>query len=345
MARAAVHFDESLPLDASPSQILALCRKLPHLKDAAEGQILEPKVLSGGITNVLYCVPSPLGSVVVRIFGNDTEKLIDRGNELRLITYLTQFSVGPCVYGTFNNGRFEMFFEGKTLEPADMRETSVYKMTASELARMHRVPIVSPWEKKCALWDNFDKWFSQVSTISFSDEAKQKRFADLNLRALESEIGQLKAALQGSTSPLALAHNDLLCGNILVEFENNKIHFVDFEYGMVNHVAFDIANHWNEWPGFDCQMAGDFSTFPTPEQQSDFCRAYLQTYNEAEPTPEAVQQLVTESLRFSLASNIFWALWAAIQADISEIDFDYIAYAAARQGQYYKTKASYLRLQ
>ena len=44
-------------------------------------------------------------------------------------------------------------------------------------------------------------------------------------------------------------HNDLLCGNIMVNDSTAAITLIDFEYGGTNFRGFDIANHFNEWAG------------------------------------------------------------------------------------------------
>ena len=47
---------------------------------------------------------------------------------------------------------------------------------------------------------------------------------------------------------------------ILIAFLDN------FEYSSYNYRAFDLANHFNEWCGFDC----DWSQFPNEETQRKF---------------------------------------------------------------------------
>jgi ethanolamine kinase len=61
---------------------------------------LQVSVISGGITNLLWKVtPSIPGlePVVLRVFGDKTEVLIDRENELRTLLYLNQKGFGARV--------------------------------------------------------------------------------------------------------------------------------------------------------------------------------------------------------------------------------------------------------
>jgi hypothetical protein len=48
-------------------------------------------------------------------------------------------------------------------------------------------------------------------------------------------------------------------------------------------------------------------------------------------------------LYFSLASNLIWATWSAIQAASATIDFDYLEYAALRYEGYFYLKSTFLK--
>ena len=76
-------------------------------------------------------------------------------------------------------------------------------------------------------------------------------------------------------------HNDLLSGNCLLQEEQSTavpsrnigdITIIDYEYGAYNFRAFDIANHFNEWTGFDLDIV---NKFPTREVRMEFIRTYL----------------------------------------------------------------------
>ena len=57
--------------------------------------------IAGGITNLLWKVLPPeesgLGPVVVRVFGEETDRLIDRERELRLLLQLSEAGFGARV--------------------------------------------------------------------------------------------------------------------------------------------------------------------------------------------------------------------------------------------------------
>ncbi len=60
-------------------------------------------VIDGGITNLLWKVLPPeeagLGAVVVRVFGEETDRMIDRARELRILLQLNEAGFGARVRG------------------------------------------------------------------------------------------------------------------------------------------------------------------------------------------------------------------------------------------------------
>ena len=53
--------------------------------------------------------------------------------------------------------------------------------------------------------------------------------------------------------------------------------------------------------------------------------------------------LADEANAFSLVSHLQWSLWGLIQAANSNIDFDYLEYAAQRLRAYFDWRDPYLR--
>jgi ethanolamine kinase len=121
--------------------------------------------------------------------------------------------------------------------------------------------------------------------------------------------------------------------------------FIDYEYATPSPAAFDLANHFAEWGGFDC----DFSVLPTRAQRREFVAEYIDSYFTfiRKKTPGAaavdkqaeVEKLLEEVDHFRGLPGFYWGIWALIQATISEIDFDYASYAETRLGEYYAWRA------
>ncbi|KAL0403828.1 UNVERIFIED_CONTAM: putative ethanolamine kinase [Sesamum radiatum] len=59
---------------------------------------------------------------------------------------------------------------------------------------------------------------------------------------------------------------------------------------------------------------------------------------ELQVTDEELEALHAETNTYMLASHLYWALWALIQAKMSPIDFDYLGYFFLRYNEYKKRK-------
>lgn len=71
---------------------------------------LDIKPLTGGISNVLYLIrridskTSSVDSIILRIYGAGTSKIIDRIIENKVFAKLSSVQFGPTFYGRFENG-------------------------------------------------------------------------------------------------------------------------------------------------------------------------------------------------------------------------------------------------
>lgn len=64
---------------------------------------------------------------------------------------------------------------------------------------------------------------------------------------LWKELSFLKAELSVLKSPVVFCHNDLLLGNVINT--PGQVMFIDYEYACYNYQAYDIGNHFAEFPG------------------------------------------------------------------------------------------------
>lgn len=122
--------------------------------------------------------------------------------------------------------------------------------------------------------------------------------------------------------------------------------FIDYEYATPVPAAFDIANHFAEWGGFECL----YDALPTTSQRSHFINNYINSYCASRESPsgsewsqsevrELKQKLFQDIDRFRGLPGFYWGIWALIQATISQIDFDYASYAERRLGEYWAWRA------
>ena len=117
---------------------------------------------------------------------------------------------------------------------------------------------------------------------------------------------------------------------------SGDVAFIDYEYGAFNYRSFDVANHFCEFSGFDC----DYSKYPSKEFQRSWIRIYLQEWarlsgrGHVEPSTDEIEAMLHEVAVFTLAAHFFWGLWGLTQAQHSDIDFDYMNYACYRFAEF-----------
>lgn len=159
----------------------------------------------------------------------------------------------------------------------------------------------------------------------------------LPIKRLRDEFDALYRQLERLGSPVVFAHNDLLLGNIIYLEAERCVNFIDYEYADYNFQAFDIGNHFCEFAGVD---EADFSRYPKRDFQLAWLRVYLQEYlQRSDITDAEVERLYLQVNQFALAAHMLWAVWSLIQAEHSNIDFDYVDYAHIRYAEYKKHKS------
>ncbi|XP_044008517.1 ethanolamine kinase-like isoform X2 [Aphidius gifuensis] len=268
--------------------------------------------------------------VLVRVYGHKTDMLIDRKAETRNIRILHKAGYTHSLYATFNNGLAYEFLEGDVLTSATVREPEIYNLVAKRMAQMHKLePNDSDIIKEPMLWKKTEQ-FMDLMPREFDDPVKQKRFERMIKPhdTLKNEYKKMKDKLIQLNSPVVFSHNDLLLANILYNKKQNTVTFIDFEYTAFNYQAFDIANHFAEFPGVDDI---DYSLYPDESLQRSWLRKYLQSYNESSSVSEdEVTKLYKHIEKFVLMSHFLWGCWSLIQYKHSSIDFDFLKFAAVR---------------
>lgn len=142
------------------------------------GESIDVVRLSGALTNAVYVVtpPSdipghegkkPPAKVLLRIYGPQVEHLIDRDNELKVLQRLARKKIGPRLLGTFQNGRFEEYFNALALTPDDLRDPEVSKQIAKRMRELHDGIELLPHERDGgpAVWKNWESWLENTERI------------------------------------------------------------------------------------------------------------------------------------------------------------------------------------
>ena len=82
--------------------------------------------------------------MIIRIYGDNTELLINRKNDIENFKEMSRLNFGVRLLGLFNNGRIEEdFYNSITLEPADLAKPMYSKIIAKMLCKMNSLTIKS----------------------------------------------------------------------------------------------------------------------------------------------------------------------------------------------------------
>ncbi|XP_069753849.1 ethanolamine kinase 1-like isoform X3 [Narcine bancroftii] len=311
--------------------IEALLREVRPLWDPTEVKL---KNFTSGITNKLvgcYLDQDMEEIVLIRIYGKMTEHFVDRDNEVKNFQILHAHHRAPELYCTFQNGMCYKFMKGTCLDTRLVRNPSIFRLVAKEMALFHSVRPDNVYSSEPILWKNLSMFLRLLNSSQpeLTADVSSMEMNDVpSLDILKSEIEVLKEHLSHIKSPVVLCHNDLLCNNIIYNEAKGDVKFIDYEYAGYNYQAYDIGSHFNEFAGLS---ELDFSLCPTQEMQFEWLKSYLEvskefSSSEPEVTELEVQKLYVQVNKFSLASHIFWGLWGILQSRYSTIDFDFLRF-------------------
>ena len=251
------------------------------------------EVLGGGITNHNFKVTLDGESYVLRVGGKDTDLLgIDRSVEYGASRVAAELGIGPEMAAFVEPEGYLVtrFIEGKPIPPEEMRKPETISKAADTLRRIHDGPRIP---------GRFDS-FRVVETYCGTAAAHGVRIPDAYGRAKEiaDEIERARGP-----QPLVTCHNDLLNANFIDDGERLRI--VDWEYAGMGDRFFDLANF---------SINHEFG-----DREND---ALLAAYF---GETEASQLASLTLMRFM--SDFREAMWGVVQQGISELDFDFVAYA------------------
>eukprot|EP00980_Cylindrotheca_fusiformis_P030844 scaffold25507_cov162-Cylindrotheca_fusiformis.AAC.5 len=355
-ARVIVDGKPYLPFLASdPNNLESVKKVVQEIFELSSSQHFQVQTVSGGITNTLFKVsglkldgakPEDPDAVLVRIFGG--EGMIDRDIENSSYAALAEQGIALGYYGRFENGRLEEWCDHmRSLADEDMGVPEISKGIARSVAVMHAkfvVPVGLATHhdplKPPTLWTQLTSWLEQAIQAQFQNDHDTKRSQDLMLPKLKEEIEWLRTTVISPDCKVGFCHNDLLAANIMWGEETKEIQLIDFEYGGMNFLSYDIANHFNEFAGGTSGDATpDYSRFPSPELQRHFVTEYLSATLGAQPSNYQIESLLKEVSGFVLANHLVWGLWGVNQAALEGCEeFDYLKYGSFRIRQYYNDK-------
>ncbi len=262
------------------------------------GHVVSAERIPAGLTNTNWRVVVDETPFFVRIPGADTELLaVDRGNEIHNTIAASEAGVAPRVVQTVPE--WDVFalewLDARTMSNESLRADGMPSRIAGVLRQLHAGP---------RFRDEFDMF-----------RVAERYMALVNERSIEIPVGyrehlalipRIEAALVVHRPTAVPCNNDLLAGNYLDDGE--RLWLVDWEYSGNNDPAFELGNTAQEL-GFD------------DSQVQELCAAY---FGDASPALLARMRLQM------IMSDVGWTLWAAIQARISTIDYDFTGWAEER---------------
>jgi thiamine kinase-like enzyme len=264
------------------------------------------EVLGGGITNHNLKVEVDGEWFVLRVAGKDTSLLgIDRTVELAATRAAAAVGIGPEVVDFVEPEGWLVtrFVEGEAPALERVREPALLNRVANALRAFH---------SGVAIPGSFDS-FRVVESYRRTALDRGGSVPDAYDRA--HEIAARIEATRSTEAPVP-CHNDLLNANFLDD--GVRLRIVDWEYAGMGDRFFDLANfsinHELDATQSELLLAAYFG-----EVRSENARAI-------------------ELMRFM--SDFREAMWGVVQSAVSELDFDFDAYAAEHFARLERTAGS-----
>lgn len=290
--------DNRLPVDYFKQDIINLIHALRLPRWKAVTKAMAPDIvvqrISGALTNAIYSVDPPVylreliksnhneacnqgktyhhrvpQKLLLRVYGPQVGHLIDRDIELDVLYRLSLRQIGPKLLGTFENGRFEQFFNARPLTKEGLREPDTSVQIAKRMRELHDGVSLTTEEREKGpgVWNCIWKWMKRAIQVLNELEAKQPGAifniiqSDLDtfinaLKSYQEWIIDKSGGIDSVKNQLVFAHNDTQYGNILrveppkgspllsPQLEHRQLIVIDFEYSGPNIRAVDIGNHF-----------------------------------------------------------------------------------------------------
>ena len=269
--------------------------------DDWKGKDISIQHLSGGLTNTNYKVTVDGTPFFIRVPGEGTELLaIDRNNEHHSARVAAQVGIGPKVLHHLPEYDVMVleFLNGKTMSKDSLNESGMPTRMAQSIKRLHA-------GERLILDFNMFRLTEYYLSLCKERNIKIPDGYFERMKIVE-EIERAMAVKPLATVP---CNNDLLAENYIDD--GNQLWLIDYEYSGNNDPTFELGNTCQEMQFND-------------EQIAEVCAAYF---------GEASADKIARMKLNMIMSDVGWGLWAAIQANISTIEFDFWGWAIERWGR------------
>ena len=254
-----------------------------------------PEPLGGGITNVNFTVEDAGERYVVRIGEDIPVHGVYRTNELAAARAAHAAGISPEIVHAEPGALVMRWVDGRTLEPADVRDPARLVRVLDTVRRCHR-DLPPHFRGATPMFWVFQVVRGYARTLREDGSRMAGRLDDLLGRAahLESLVGPVE---------IVFGHNDLLAANFIDD--GDRIWLIDWEYAGFNSPLFDLGG-----------LASN------NELGADRERWMIERYFGAPPGESRLAGYAA----MKCASLLREAMWSMVQERRSAIDFDYAAY-------------------
>jgi thiamine kinase-like enzyme len=258
---------------------------------------LEPEVtpITIGITNRNFRVDIGGESFVVRLSGKDTGLLgIDRAAENEAASAAARAGVAPEVFAYLpeRSALITRFVQGSHIPEEDLEREDVLGAVVRSVKAIHAGP---------AIPSSFPVFRIVEDYRTIADErgvTVPTAFDEVQGKAADIEDSFMAQPLTDRP-----CHNDLLNANFLLE--GDHVWIVDYEYGGMGDVFFDLGNL-------------SINNGLSPDAQELLLRLYFGDVTDAHRSRLQLMRIM---------SDFREAMWGVVQQAISTLDFDYVDYA------------------
>ena len=236
--------------------------------------------------------------------------------------------------------RIEEFYDGRTLTPADLKDSNVLKGIATELFMFHQLepedlPERTFFELLHDKWGPLSRSVLENQRHIFPPD-EQAMCDELRAILTDETASMVKACLP--SSPLAFCHNDTYHGNVMMLPDGN-IKLLDFEFSCLNHPAFDFANLFAETAMEHGQPDSPYFSIAQPGYTSEDIAVLVGHYLDCgtltgDERRIEFDRLVNETEHLIMLSDYMYAM-AAIPLAVQPIQkIRFIPYSHARWNRF-----------
>ena len=266
-----------------------------------QGKDISITPLSGGLTNTNFKVEVDGMPFFVRVPGESTDLLaIDRNNEYHNTKAASEAGVAPKILHHLPEYDVMVieFLDGKTMSKDSLNEPGMPTRMALTIKKLNQAP-------------RFLLDFNMFRLTEYYLSLCLERGINIpdGYNECMDTVKRIERAM--SVKPLSTVpcNNDLLAENYIDD--GKQLWLIDYEYSGNNDPTFELGNTCQEMQFNDQQIA-------------EVCAAYF---------GEVKTNMIARMKLNMIMSDVGWGLWAAIQTNISTIDFDFWGWAVERWGR------------